>query len=315
MSIPSGAMQAEAVKKYCLEHGCGVKEPYPGFIVAYKFDSCVLAGETKDLISNLDSRLPVIGPNDEIVPGKLQWVTGQNVNLHFRGNELPRRKVWVQDGSTEDNILVYSYTGWNNPIAFATSDWNDDVYLKGVCEKYNAFADACAFERANHTIITAYDDEHANIGWHYDKMPSLSQTGGIAVVKMGEPRRFCLRKRILPNAQMEALKKKKKKSQEEDEYLKELKKALTKEQEEEAMIFDEVVPSGSLVFMTMEANYGTQHGVPEEAKDVGLSGSIVFRTVKDKRSVETIQKVTNKLHADRASREIEKKQKKAKYGK
>ena len=307
--VPSGVMQAASVKNFCLERGCEVKEPAPGFIVAYNFDSKVLGGETKELISNLDGRLPVVGPDNFIDPGQLQWVTGENVNLHYRGNALPRRKVWIQDGPTDDKILVYSYTGWNNPISFATSDWNRDAYLKGVCDKYNAFSDACGFERANHAIVTAYDDKDANIGMHYDKIPSLSLTSGIAVVKMGEPRRFCLRERILPNDRMNFLKAKKKKTAEEKEELEQWKKAVQEEQEKEPMIFDEVVPAGTLLFMTMETNFGTQHGVPEADNEVGLSGSIVFRTVKDRRSVQRIQKEASKVYAGRASKGIRKKSK------
>ena len=73
------------------------------------------------------------------------------------------------------------------------------------------------------------------------------------------------------------------------------------------MIFDEVVPPGTLLFMTMEANFGTQHGVPEVEEEVGLSGSIVFRTVKDRRSVQRIQKEADKVYAGRASKGIRKK--------
>ena len=62
---------------------------------------------------------------------------------------------------------MYSYTGWMNTIAFATSDWNGSAYVKPICDKYNAFANACGFDPANHAIATAYDDREANIGFHY----------------------------------------------------------------------------------------------------------------------------------------------------
>ena len=43
-------------------------------------------------------------------------------------------------------------------------------------------------------------------------------------------------------------------------------------------LFDEVVELGALIFMTMEANYLTQHAVPKMDTPVGLLGSMVFRT-------------------------------------
>ena len=68
--------------------------------------------------------------------------------------------------------------------------------------KYNAFAKQCGFDPANNDIITGYNDCDANIGYHYDKMRSLARTGAIAVVKMGAPRRFCVRERLLPTRKL-----------------------------------------------------------------------------------------------------------------
>ena len=63
-------------------------------------------------------------------------------------------------------------------------------------------------------------------------------------------------------------------------------------------LFDEVVESGALIFMTMEANYLTQHAVPKMDSPVGLSGSMVFRTVdpkKYRKSVRLLKKSATKL--------------------
>ena len=69
-----------------------------------------------------------------------------------------------------------------------------------------------------------------------------------------------------------------------------------------APLFDEVVESVALIFMTMEANILTQHAVPKMDAPVGLSSSMVFRTVdpkKYRRSVRLLMKDADKLLANR----------------
>ena len=188
-----------------------------------------------------------------------------------------------------------------NTIAFATSDWNGSAYVKPICDEYSAFAKACGFDPANHAIATAYDDREANIGFHYDKTPTLSKTGAISVVKVGRiTRRFCLRKRII-------LKRKPSKKQ---------KLELEMKQRSMPLIFDEYVEPGTLIFMTMNANWETQHGVPEEDGPTAASGSLVFRTAAPtgRRTVKQLTAKSEKLHRSRTGK-IEKKSKKAKAGK
>jgi len=293
----------EAMKQYCLQAGCDVKEPFPGILVVFGFAAKVLDGKTDSLIQDLDARLPKVGRDDIIQPGQLQWVLGQNDNLKYRGNALPRRKVWIQDGPVANDILVYSYTGWNNGVALATSDWNEDAQLKAICDEYNVFLVSCGETRVNQGIVTGYDNKEANIGMHYDKKGSLVSNSGIGVIKMGHPRRFCIRERVLPSEEIKLLKAKKR-SIPEEATLESMKKELKKRQENMPMIFDEKVPAGTLIYMTMDANCLTQHGVPEEDEEVGLSGSIVFRTVKDKRSVEVVKRKAARLEAGRASKRM-----------
>ena len=116
---------------------------------------------------------------------------------------------------------------------------------------------------ANHGIVTAYVDGKCSIGMHSDKTHSLHDDTIISVLKLGgASRRFCIRERTINypadmgQAQKAAL------------------------QDDKPMLFDEVVVSGDLIMMTGDANYKTQHGVPEleTAGAVGLSGSIVWRT-------------------------------------
>ena len=117
----------------CNEKGCRVREPYPGFIVAEDFASKCLDVDATRMIDEMDAAIPTVHTGQEIVPGRLQWVSGKHIDLHYRGNELKRRKCWIQDGGTDKNILIYSYTGWNNSISFATSDWNKSTYFKPIC--------------------------------------------------------------------------------------------------------------------------------------------------------------------------------------
>ena len=283
----------------CTRLGLVPKEVYPGVIVTNGgFAKNVLGIDPSTFIQSLDERVPVVGAEDTIDPGALQWVTGENVNLHYRGKPLPRRKIWIQDGPTDENVLVYSYTGWMSTIAFATSDLNKDAELTEINAKYNAFAKKCGFDPANNDIITGYNDCDATIGYHYDKMRSLAMTGAIAVVKMGAPRRFCVRKRLIPTRMLTM--------KEKVEH--------QKRQDEVHPLFDEVVESGALIFMTMEANHLTQHAVPKMDTSVGLSGSMVFRTVdpkKYRKSVRLLKKSAAKLVANRAVRSAIRKEKKA----
>ncbi len=274
--------QAANVKALCIAKGCSVEEPYPGIVIIRDFDKQILSNNTMTLLEDLDERLPIVGAGDSISEGTLQWVTGENINLKYRGNVLPRRKVWIQDGPTDKSINVYSYTGWNNCVALATSDWNKDTALKTICDKYNSFLSSCDIAQSNHAIITAYNNKDHNIGMHYDKTRSLKNDGVIAVVKMGASRRFSIRKRII-DAQSD-------------------KSFVQKMQENEPMLFDELVPSGTCILMTMEANLATQHGVLEMDEEVGLSGSIVFRTVKDVRSVQDLKAKAEKLEDARVQK-------------
>ena len=300
MSISNDAPDtAMCVIKECEAYGLHPIQVFPGVVICHGFSEKVLKLPSSSFIQSLDERVPSVKKSDSIVPGKLQWVTGENENLNFRGKDLKRRKIWIQDGPVDKRILVYSYTGWMSPIAFATSDWNEDSHLKNVCDEYNSFATACGFEQANNAIITAYDNGKMNIGFHYDKMRSLSNDSGISVIKCGNARRFCIRKRILPKQNETASEKKDR----------------MKAQEAMPCIFDECVPSGSLIFMSLEANFLTQHAVPASDDDPGISGSIVFRTVnqqtKYSMSVEDVENAAKKVYAMRSKRIREKAEKSA----
>lgn len=252
-----------SIKSYCAKNDLEVREPFPGFYVIDGFGEHI-GLSSKSLLTELDDRVPSRGSGDEIVSGGLQWVQGNNQNLMFRGNELNRRKIWAQNGSVEEGVRIYVYTGFAYPVAEATSDWNEDETFKAASEKMNAFMLDIGAPEMNHLIVTAYDDGDSNIGMHYDKMKSLHPETMIAVLKIGEHGRpFAVRKRLMHTSEKPS----------DDE-----KKALNKAQEKEPLIFNEVVAPGTLLLMTADANLATQHGVPT-VDDVGLSGSIVWRNV------------------------------------
>jgi len=254
-----------------------MRQPVPGLFLYKNFARDILDVEASNLLSEMNA-IPTVGEHDEIVPGQLQWVTGTNVNLRYRGHELRRRKIWAQSGAVEDGVLVYSYTGFTYPVANATSNWEDSEVLDGMSRKMNAFLSNWSPEapQMNHLIVTAYDDGSHNIGWHYDKVRSLADDGWIAIVKLGPAsRRFALRRRAKEN----------------------------EDQEKMPVLFDEIVPAGTLILMNIATNIATQHSVPiAPREDIGLSGSIVWRAIKTVVTQAELRKKVSKTEKDRETR-------------
>jgi len=259
-----------------------MRQPVPGLFLYENFARDVLDVEASHLLSEMNA-IPTVGEHDEIVPGQLQWVTGKNVNLRYRGNELKRRKIWAQSGAVADGVRVYSYTGFTYPVANATSNWEDSEVLDAMSKKMNAFLsrwDPLA-PQMNHLIVTAYDDGSHNIGWHYDKVRSLADDGWIAIVKLGPAsRRFALRRRAKEG----------------------------EDQEKMPVLFDEVVPAGTLILMNIATNLATQHSVPVASREeIGLSGSIVWRAIKTVVTQAKLQKrvsATEKARVTKRKRDV-----------
>jgi hypothetical protein len=252
--------------------GLVIKEPVPGCFLIQDFDRYV-GVDCATLIAQLDNEVPSRGKSDRIAPGMLQWVRGDHPDLMYRGNELRRRKIWAQDGTVADGVRIYSYTGFCYPVAHATSDWNEHPLLTQMSNGINDFMAANQFPSMNHLIVTAYDDGSHNIGFHFDKAHTLLPAGMIAILKLGPcSRRFALRKRAGPS----------------------------EDQEKMPMLFDEVVPAGTLILMSLDTNLATQHGVPvAEDESVALSGSIVWRNVSN---VLTQQELAKKVETTEKGR-------------
>lgn len=216
-----------------------------GCYVVPKYAQRALGTDPSELLTRLCKQYPTRGEGDTITRGCVQWVDGDNAALRYRGHALRRTKIWLQRGDPSRGYLRYRYTGWQWRVLPATMDVASCPEVLPVADAYDAWCDGVGAPRANHYIVTRYEDGRASIGWHFDKPDSISPDSLITVVKLGAcGRPFALRWR----------------------------------DGEAAPFFDEVLAPGTAVIMTMEANLATQHSVPEVER-AGLSGSIVFRTI------------------------------------
>ncbi len=46
-------------------------------------------------------RFPIAGEGHEISPHAVQWVSGENKALSYRGRPVKRSKIWLQKGEPE----------------------------------------------------------------------------------------------------------------------------------------------------------------------------------------------------------------------
>jgi len=218
---------------------------FPGVYIVPNFAQTILGIDPATLLANLDANYPVRGEGDAIVRNVVQWVDGGNTALHYRGHALRRCKMWLQRGTTATvGYLRYRYTGWQWRVLPATVDVAACPEVAPVADAYDAWCDQVNAPRANHYIVTEYEDGQHSIGYHFDKPESIDPNSLITVVKLGaHGRPFALR-----------------------------------QHGETAPFFQQVLAPGTAVIMTMAANLATQHAVPEVAQ-AGPSGSVVFRTI------------------------------------
>ncbi len=101
-----------------------------------------------------------------------------------------------------------------------------------------------ADSNSNHFIVALYKDGNDYIGPHSDKPKDIQEGSNIDVWKLGAPRKFAF----------EDLKGK--------------------------VLWEEMVPAGSLIRMSLEANLKYKHSVPKDPSVKELSASIVGRNIK-----------------------------------
>ena len=94
------------------------------------------------LLDAVYSKYPHRGKGDDIVPGAVQWVDGDNDALRIRGHPLKRQKMWLQASPTHQGYSRYNYTGWQWRVLPATGCVDDCEEVGEVLTEYNAWLDA-----------------------------------------------------------------------------------------------------------------------------------------------------------------------------
>ena len=230
-------------------------KPGLDIFVVPKFAQDVLGiKDPKALLGELEA-YPSVGADENIVPNAVQWVTGDNRALKFRGNVLKRGKIWLQRGDpVQKGYRRYWYTGWQWNILPATADVARCKEVEPIANAYDAWALKLGAKPANHFIVTKYKDGSHDIGYHTDKAVDIAASDAdgvslITVVKIGACARPFAVREVAP-----------------------------KGEKERPPFFYEALQPGTAVIMSLEANLLTQHAVPP-VPEAGPSGSIVFRTI------------------------------------
>lgn len=218
-------------------------EVFPGIWVIPDF-AATLGFDAVAIQKELEESYPVRGSGDDIVPGEVQWVNGDNEALCYRGKVLKRDKIWLQRRPPDGGYFRYGYTGWQWNVLPATADVEKCRQLAPVMDLYDEWAESKGYPASNHAIVTKYRDGDHFIGKHSDKVRDIAPGSLITVVKTGSHGRpFQLFRG-----------------------------------EEKKPFFNRVLAPGSAVVMTIEGNLATKHAVPVN-RESGSSGSIVFRTI------------------------------------
>jgi len=108
-------------------------------------------------------------------------------------------------------------------------------------------------QKHNHFIITKYKNEKDNIGFHNDKDRDFEPGSWVVIVKFGEARKF------------------------EFQY-------------EDKTFWSKKLDAGTAIFLNYETNRIIKHGVPDMKEKVGMSGSVVTRSIKTVIPWDTVHK-------------------------
>ena len=104
-----------------------------------RFAQQVLGFDPAGLMLSLQ-RYPTVGKDDCIEPHVVQWVSGENKALSYRGRPVKRTKIWLQRGDPEAvGIRRYLYTGWQWNILAATAGIASCPELLNVADRYDAW--------------------------------------------------------------------------------------------------------------------------------------------------------------------------------
>ena len=229
-------------------------------VITQDFAQDVLGLDAVTFLDTLIKKYPAT-PSDNIEACKVQLVHGDHPALNGRSSEkggsgMPRNKFFLQTGDpVKAGIVKYSYTGRQLRIGLLTAHVADCPEIAEILEKYNKFAASNQFPAANYIIVTIYKNGQDHIDEHSDKTKDFDDNSLLTVVKLGPGERsFVIR---------------------DGKGGKEL--------------FNEKLPVGSAVLMTVAGNNSTTHEVPTD-DSTELSGSIVFRTIKTREPFEKVCK-------------------------
>eukprot|EP01047_Picozoa_sp_COSAG01_P061298 COSAG01_NODE_7636_length_3119_cov_1.363907_1_plen_640_part_00 len=214
-------------------------------------------------LTALDNLLETIpeAPLRNVVKHKAQWTMGNHPSLNGRTNKpMPRNKIFAQKGDPRSiGTRQYQYTGKQNRVDYMTCDVSKIPLLASMIKEYDAVLPE-GVPASNHYITTMYSDGTYCIDAHSDKDVTLDKESVITVVKLGPgSRKFIIRE----NTGTTTLGK---------------------------ILFDQVLPPGTIVQMTLKGNAMTTHEVPREPDNTEMSGSIVFRTSNLLYTPEQVQK-------------------------
>jgi hypothetical protein len=207
---------------------------------------------------------PMRRQGDAIMPGEVQWVNGDNEALEYyrQGTRLKRNKMWFQaDDPLTQGFLVYKYPYHQPLVVPATFDIAKCPQLAPIFMAYNQrICGRLGAKAANHGIATAYVNGADCITPHSDDLSTIAPSDAngcslISILKTG------VNGRLFEIATAK----------------------------DTAPFFSKVLPPGTLLLMTVEANTRTVHSVPA-VSECGPSGSIVWRTIVNRLSVGELQR-------------------------
>ena len=202
------------------------------------------------------------GPEPRVLPG-------QHPALYYRGNPLPRDKVFFQTNYA-GGYAQYGYTGFQHQLGAVQTDVKKipvfDRLQQALAERTPDVVPA--ERRFNHGIGTIYRNGEYNIKPHSDKMEDWVPNTPFLVIKLGAPRRF----------------------------------VITTAEKPVEVLFDGVLPPGAGIIMGADTNAITLHSVPEDPNVTEASGSLVFRCVDKVVPWEEKKKMMAKSEEDKIKR-------------
>ena len=220
----------------------------------------------------------------QISPTDPKWITGDHPALKYRGNAIKRHKIWLQK-DFEKGMLRYGYTGWQWKVSGGVKDITEVPLVKDLFDKV---ADIVGHDM-NAVIATKYCSGLDNIGFHSDKIRDFEENTCFVVIKMGEARPFEF---SWDEPAVAAAKVVIQKSKDKDE----IKRArqVIKNRDFAEVFYSQTLPAGTAIIVGMEANQRVKHGVPAITTETHMSGSLVGRSIKTRKSWDEVNKEIKK---------------------